>query len=39
MSRDRFLELVRFCIVGGLSLAVDCAILFGLTNFAGVHYL
>lgn len=39
MSRERFLEIVRFCIVGGLSLLVDCAILFGLTDFAGVHYL
>ncbi len=39
MSRARFLEIVRFCFVGGLSLLVDCAILFALTDFAGVHYL
>ena len=39
MSRERFLEIVRFCFVGGISLLVDCAILFGLTEFAGVHYL
>ena len=39
MSRERFLEIVRFCLVGGLSLLVDCAILFALTDFAGVHYL
>ncbi len=36
---ERFLEIVRFCVVGGLSLLVDCAILFGLTEFFGVHYL
>ncbi len=35
---ERFLEIIRFCIVGGLSLIVDCAILFGLTEFLGVHY-
>ena len=36
---ERFLELVRFCFVGGLSLIVDCAVLFGLTEFFNVHYL
>ena len=39
MTNKRFLEFVRFCIVGGLSLLVDCGILFGLTDFFGVHYL
>lgn len=39
MKKDRFLEIVRFCVVGGLSLIVDCAILFILTDFCGVHYL
>ncbi len=39
MSHERFLEIVRFCFVGGLSLLVDCAVLFGLTEFFGVHYL
>lgn len=39
MSRERLLEIVRFCVVGGLSLIVDCAILFALTEWAGVHYL
>ncbi len=33
------MEIVRFCFVGGLSLIVDCAILYGLTDFFGVHYL
>ena len=36
---ERFLEIVRFCIVGGLSLLVDCGVLYGLTEFLGVHYL
>lgn len=39
MKKERFLEIVRFCVVGGLSLIVDCAILFLLTDFCGVHYL
>ena len=39
MQKDRFMEIVRFCVVGGLSLIVDCAILFLLTDFFGVHYL
>ena len=39
MRNERFLEIVRFCIVGGLSLIVDCGILFGLTDFCGAHYL
>ena len=36
---ERFLEIIRFCFVGGLSLIVDCGVLFGLTEFFGVHYL
>ena len=39
MNREKFLEFVRFCFVGGLSLIVDCGILFCLTDFFGVHYL
>ena len=39
MSNERLVEFVRFCFVGGLSLIVDCAILYGLTDFFGVHYL
>ena len=39
MTHERFLEIVRFCFVGGLSLLVDCAVLFVLTEFFGVHYL
>ena len=39
MRKDRLLEFIRFCVVGGLSLIVDCAILYGLTDFCGVHYL
>lgn len=39
MRKNRLLEFIRFCVVGGLSLIVDCAILYGLTDFCGVHYL
>lgn len=39
MKKERFMEIVRFCFVGGLSLIVDCGILYGLTDFFGVHYL
>jgi len=39
MTHERFLEIIRFCFVGGLSLLVDCAVLFCLTEFFGVHYL
>ena len=39
MSRERFLEIVRFCFVGGVSLLLDYAILFALTEWAGVYYL
>ena len=39
MRNERFLEFVRFCIVGGLSLLVDLGVLYGLTDFCGVHYL
>ena len=39
MSRERFLEFVRFCFVGGLSLIVDYAVLFSLTEWAGMYYL
>ena len=36
---ERFLEIIRFCFVGGLSLIVDCAVLYALTEFFSVHYL
>ncbi len=39
MRGEKFFEFVRFCIVGGVSLLFDCAILFALTDFCGVHYL
>ena len=39
MRNEKFFEFVRFCIVGGVSLLFDCAILFVLTDFCGVHYL
>ena len=39
MSRERLLEFVRFCFVGGLSLLVDYAVLYSLTEWAGMYYL
>ena len=39
MSRERLMEFVRFCFVGGLSLIVDYAVLFSLTEWAGLYYL
>ena len=39
MNRDRLLEIIRFCMVGGVSLALDYAILYALTEWAGVYYL
>lgn len=39
MRKDRLLEFIRFCVVGGLSLLVDLGVLYGLTDFFGVHYL
>lgn len=39
MTREKFLEIVRFCFVGGVSFLMDYSILFALTEFAGVYYL
>ena len=39
MRNERLFEIIRFCIVGGLSLLVDLGVLYGLTDFCGVHYL
>ena len=39
MTRERILEIIRFCFVGGLSLIVDYAVLYSLTEFADMYYL
>lgn len=39
MNRERFWEFFRFCMVGGVSLLMDYAILFALTEWAGLYYL
>ncbi|MBQ7453459.1 MAG: GtrA family protein [Selenomonadaceae bacterium] len=39
MTRERFSELVRFCIVGGLSFLVDYSLLYVLTEYCGIYYL
>lgn len=39
MSRARFFEIVRFCIVGGGCFLVDYGLLYALTEYAGLPYL
>lgn len=39
MTRERMLEIVRFCFVGGVSFLMDYGLLFALTEFAGIYYL
>ena len=39
MTRERMLEIIRCCFVGGESFLMDYSILFALTEFAGVYYL
>ena len=39
MTRDRFMEIVRFCIVGGASFLLDYSLLFALTEYFGIYYL
>ena len=39
MTRDRFKEIIRFCLVGGMSFLIDYSLLFALTEWAGLYYL
>ena len=39
MTRERMLEIVRFCFVGGISFLMDYGLLFVLTEFVGLYYL
>jgi len=39
VKKDRFLEIFRFCIVGGLSFLLDYGLLYLLTEYAGIYYL
>ncbi|MBR4152027.1 MAG: GtrA family protein [Selenomonadaceae bacterium] len=39
MTRERFLEIIRFCFVGGVSFLIDYSLLYALTEFAGIYYL
>lgn len=39
MTRERMLEIIRFCFVGGVSFLIDYSLLYALTEFAGVYYL
>ena len=39
MTHERFLEVARFCLVGGVSFLLDYSLLFALTEYAGIYYL
>ena len=39
MTRERFKEIIRFCLVGGVSFLIDYSLLFALTEWAGIYYL
>ncbi len=39
MNKDQFKEIIRFCIVGGLSFLVDYGLLYICTEYIGVYYL
>lgn len=39
MNKDQFKEIIRFCIVGGLSFLVDYGLLYICTEYIGLYYL
>ena len=39
MKKDKLKEIVRFCVVGGGCFLIDYALLFILTEYAGIYYL
>lgn len=39
MNRNQFEEIIRFCIVGGLSFLVDYGLLYIGTEYIGLYYL
>lgn len=39
MTKERFYEIFRFCIVGGLSFLLDFGLLYALTTWGGINYL
>ena len=39
MTREHTAEIVRFCIVGGLSFLVDYGLLYVCTEYGGINYL
>lgn len=39
MTHERFMEILRFCLVGGVSFLIDYSLLFALTEWAGLYYL
>lgn len=39
MEKTRFFEILRFCIVGGLSFLLDFGLLYVLTEYGSIDYL
>ena len=39
MTHERFSEILRFCLVGGVSFLLDYSLLFALTDWFGLYYL
>ena len=39
MKKDRFWEIFRFCVVGGISFVIDYSLLYILTEFFNINYL
>lgn len=39
MTKTRLYEIIRFCVVGGLSFLLDFGLLFALTEYGNINYL
>ncbi|MBR3622246.1 MAG: GtrA family protein [Selenomonadaceae bacterium] len=39
MQKDRFMEMMRFSLVGGASFLLDYGLLYAFVEFCGIHYL
>ncbi len=39
MKSERFMEIVRFCLVGGSCFLLDYGLLYVLTEYGGINYL
>lgn len=39
LCKERLIEILRFCVVGGICFVIDYGLLYGFTEWAGVSYL